>query len=80
MKNIEEYGFERSDLVVATAVNAYLKNMTTEARKETLEGLARQDGAETVINAQALTQLIESSKAKNNFEVIVSRSHLISQK
>ena len=54
--------------------------MTTEARKETLEGLARQDGAETVINAQALTQLIESSKAKNNFEVIVSRSHLISQK
>jgi len=63
MKNIEEYGFERSDLVVATAVNAYLKNMTTEARKETLEGLVRQDGAETVINAQALTQLFESSKA-----------------
>ena len=34
--NIEKYRFERSDLVVATAVNGYLKNLTTEARKETL--------------------------------------------
>ena len=34
--NIEEYEFERSDLVVVTAVNAYLKNLTPEARRETL--------------------------------------------
>lgn len=28
--NIEKYGFERSDLVVVMAVNAYLKNLTPE--------------------------------------------------
>jgi len=28
--NIEEYGFERSDLVVVTAVNAYLKKLTPD--------------------------------------------------
>ena len=34
--NIEKYGFERLDLVVVTAVNAYLKNLTPEARGKTL--------------------------------------------
>ena len=34
--NIEKYGCERSDLVVVTAVNAYLKKLTPEARRETL--------------------------------------------
>ena len=63
MKNIEEYGFERSDLVVATAVKSYLKNLSTEARKETLERIVRQDGTETVIDGPALSELIESAKA-----------------
>lgn len=63
MKYIEDYGFEQSDLVVATAVNGYLKNLTPAARKETLEGIVRQDGAETVIDGPLLTQLIENAKA-----------------
>ena len=63
MKNIEEYGFERSDLVVATAVKSYLKNLSTEARKETLKGIMRQEGAEIVMDGPALTRLIESAKA-----------------
>ena len=28
MKNIEDYGFDRSDLVIVTAVNSYLKKLT----------------------------------------------------
>ena len=32
--NIEEYGFARNDLLVVTAVNAYLKKLTQEARRE----------------------------------------------
>ena len=39
MKNIEDYGFDRSDLIIATAVNSYLKNLTPEARRETLAGV-----------------------------------------
>ena len=39
MKNIEDYGFDRSDLVIATAVNSYLKKLTPEAREETLAGI-----------------------------------------
>ena len=58
--NIEEYGFERSDLVVVTAVNAYLKNLTPEARRETLVEIVKQDG---VIYGPALTVLIENAKA-----------------
>ena len=58
--NIEEYGFERSDLVVVTAVNAYLKNLTPEARRETLAEIDKQDG---VIDGQALAELIENAKA-----------------
>lgn len=61
--NIENYRFERSDLVVATEVNSYLKNLTPEARKETLENIVREDGAETVINGPALATLIESAKS-----------------
>ena len=61
--NIEKYRFERSDLVVATAVNGYLKNLTTEARKETLVRLICQDSLENVINGEKLAILIESAKA-----------------
>ena len=58
--NIEEYGFERSDLVVVTAVNAYLKNLTPEARRETLGEIVKQGG---VIDGPALADLIENAKA-----------------
>ena len=57
--DIEKYGFERSDLVVVTAVNAYLRNLTPEARKETLSEIVKQDG---VIDGPALAALIESAK------------------
>jgi hypothetical protein len=36
VKNIEDYGFDRSDLIIATAVNSYLKNLTPEARRKAL--------------------------------------------
>ena len=63
MKNIEDYGFDRSDLIIATAVNSYLKNLTPEARRETLAGIVSQDGAQTKINSERLAALIESAKA-----------------
>ena len=58
--NIEEYGFDRNDLLVVTAVNAYLKKLTPEARREALSELVKQDG---VIGGPALAALIESAKA-----------------
>ncbi len=58
--NIEKYRFDRSDLVVVTAVNAYLKNLTPEARRETLSEIVKQDG---VIDGPALAALIENAKA-----------------
>ena len=57
--DIEKYGFERTDLLVVTAVNAYLRNLTPEARKETLAEIVKQDG---VIEGPALAALIESAK------------------
>lgn len=63
MKNIEDYGFDRSDLVIATAVNSYLKNLTPEAREETLVGIVRQDGEKTKINGESVAALIENAKA-----------------
>ena len=63
MKDIEDYGFDRSDLIIATAVNSYLKNLTPEARIEILAGIVRQDGAKSKINSERLTALIESAKA-----------------
>ena len=63
MKNIEDYGFDRSDLIIATAVNSYLKNLTPDARIGTLAGIVRQDGAQTKINSERLAALIESAKA-----------------
>ena len=63
MKNIEDYGFDRSDLVIATAVNSYLKKLMPEAREETLAGIVRQDGAETRINGERVAALIENAKA-----------------
>lgn len=62
MKNIEEYGFDRSDLVIATAVNSYLKKLTPEAREETLAGIVRQDGAKTTIDGEEVAALIENAK------------------
>ena len=58
--NIEEYGFDRNDLLVVTAVNAYLKKLTPEARRETLSEIVKQDG---VIDGPALADLIENAKA-----------------
>ena len=63
MKNIEDYGFDRSDLVIATAVNSYLKKLTPEAREETLAGIVRKDGATTLINGKRVAALIENAKA-----------------
>ena len=63
MKNIEDYGFDRSELIIATAVNSYLKNLTPEARRKALAGIVRQEGVETVVNGSALATLIESAKA-----------------
>lgn len=63
MKNIEDYGFDRSDLVIATAVNSYLKKLTPEAREKTLAGIIRQDGAMTRINGERAAALIENAKA-----------------
>jgi len=61
--NIEKYGFDRDGLVVATAVNSYLKNMTPEARKETLTEIVSRDGNETVVDGPALAALIDAAKA-----------------
>ena len=63
MKNIEDYGFDHSDLIIATSVNSYLKNLTPEERREALDRIVRQEGEETVINGPALAPLIESAKA-----------------
>ena len=60
--NIEEFGFEKADLVVATAVNAYLKNQTPKVRKEILRAIVNTGGAETVIDVEYLAALIESAK------------------
>jgi hypothetical protein len=62
MKNIEDYGFDRSDLVIATAVNSYLKKLMPEAREETLAGIVRQDGAKTKFNGERVVALIENAK------------------
>ena len=58
--DIEKYGFDRTDLLVVTAVNAYLKKLKPEARKETLAEIVKQD---RVINGPALVDLIENAKA-----------------
>ena len=52
--NIENYGFDRDGLVVATAVNAYLKNLTPEARTTTLAEIVKRNGADTTIEGSAL--------------------------
>ena len=61
--NIEKYGFDRDGLVVATAVNSYLKGLTPEARSTTLAESVKQDGAESVVNGEKLITLIENAKA-----------------
>lgn len=57
--DIEKYGFERTDLLVVTAVNAYLKKLKPEVKRETLSEIVKKDG---VIDGPALTTLIESAK------------------
>ena len=61
--NIEKYGFDRDGLVVATAVNSYLKGLTPEARSTTLDEIMKQDGAESVVDGEKLITLIEAAKA-----------------
>lgn len=58
--NIEQYGFGREDLLVVTAVSAYLKKLTPEARREILSEIVKRDG---VIDCSALAVLIENAKA-----------------
>ena len=45
------------------AVNAYLKNLTSEAREEVLHTIVREDSGDTRIDGPALAALIESAKA-----------------
>ena len=61
--NIEKYGFDKDGLVVASAVNSYLKGLTPEARSTTLAEIMKQDGAESVVNGEKLITLIEAAKA-----------------
>ena len=61
--NIEKYGFDKDGLVVASAVNSYLKGLTPEARSTTLAEVVKQDGAESVVNGEKLITLIEAAKA-----------------
>ena len=61
--NIEKYGFDKDGLVVASAVNSYLKGLTPEARSTTLAEIMKQDGADTAINGEKLITLIEAAKA-----------------
>ena len=53
---IEEYGFDRNDLIVVTAVKAYLKKLTPEARMEVLSEIVKKDG---VIDERALSFIQE---------------------
>lgn len=57
--NFEDYTFNRNELVVATAVNAYLKNLTPEAREDTLAGGV--NGG--TVNKEKLAALIKHAKA-----------------
>jgi len=60
--NIERFGFEQTDLVVVTAVNAYLKKLTPGLRKEMLKSIVISDGVETLIDGAHLADLIEIPK------------------
>jgi hypothetical protein len=60
--NIERFGFEQTDLVVVTAVNAYLKKLTPGLRKEMLKSIVISDGVKTLIDGAHLADLIENSK------------------
>ena len=61
--NIMNYKLERKDLLVATAIDAYLKNMIPEARKEQLGRIIHKVGEANVIEGEELATLIESAKA-----------------
>ena len=58
--DIEKYGFERTDLLVVTAVNAYLKKLKPEVKRETLSEIVKKDG---VIDGPLPEYLIENAKA-----------------
>lgn len=60
--DIEKYGFERTDLLVATAANAYLKKLTPEARRETLAAIVKKDGIDTTIDGERLAALNANAK------------------
>ena len=61
--NLVRYKFDKKDLIVATAVNGYLKKMKPDAREKVLAGIVKEEGAETLINGPALATLIENAKA-----------------
>lgn len=61
--NINEYSFERTDLVVVTAIKAYLKCLTPETRKEMLNSIVVADGEETMIDGTCLADLIENARS-----------------
>ncbi len=61
--NLDRYKFDKEDLIVAAAVNGYLKKMKPEAREKVLAGIVSREGSETVINGPALATLIENAKA-----------------
>jgi hypothetical protein len=60
--NIEKYGFDRNDLIVATVVNVFLRNLAPETKKETLAEIVSCEGNETVVDGPALAALIENAK------------------
>ena len=60
--NLDRYKFDKEDLIVAAAVNGYLKKMKPEAREKVLAGIVSREGSETVINGPALATLIENAK------------------
>lgn len=62
--NIEDYSLTREDLVVATAIHAYLETMLPEARRETMSGIVHNvHSDDAVIDDTKLAVLIESAKA-----------------
>lgn len=68
--NIEDYSLTREELVVATAIHAYLEKLEPEARRATMSGIVHRDinrnvhsdGVEMVIDDRKLAALIETAK------------------
>ena len=61
--DLEKYSFSRNDLVVAAAIDSYLRALTSEARREMMAGIVHRGDGETVIDGKGLAALIENAKA-----------------